>query len=67
MPNKHNDSPRHHIRRARYKVENSPEYDRGLVVRAIIRFWISENALVGWIAPCRTTPGGQRKFSAPAI
>ncbi|MEL6646070.1 MAG: IS5 family transposase [Pseudomonadota bacterium] len=67
MPNKHNDPRRHHIPRARYRVENWPEYDRGLVQRGDIRFWISEDALVGWIAPDRTTPGGQRKFSNLAI
>ena len=67
MPNKHNDPRRHHIPRARYTVENWPENDRGLVERGEIRFWISEEALEGWIAPSRTTPGRQRKFSNLAI
>ncbi|MEO1582855.1 MAG: IS5 family transposase [Pseudomonadota bacterium] len=67
MPNKHNDPRRHHIPRARYKVENWPEYDRGLVQRGDIRFWISDEALAGWIAPSRATPGGQQKFSNLAI
>ncbi|MEL7277622.1 MAG: transposase, partial [Pseudomonadota bacterium] len=67
MPNEHHKPRRHHIPRARYKVENWPEYDRGLVERGDIRFWISEDALEGWIAPSRTTPGGQCKFSNLAI
>ncbi|MEO1273428.1 MAG: transposase, partial [Myxococcota bacterium] len=67
MPNKNNDPRRHHIPRARYKVQNWPEYDRGLVQRGDIRFWISEDALEGWVAPCRMTPGGQQKFSNLAI
>ncbi|MEO1603319.1 MAG: transposase, partial [Pseudomonadota bacterium] len=67
MPNKHNDARRHHIPRARYKVENWPEYDRGLVEWGDIRFWISEDGLAGRIAPYRTTPGGHRKFSNLAI
>ncbi|MEL7278261.1 MAG: transposase [Pseudomonadota bacterium] len=67
MPNKHNDPRRHQIPKARYKVENWPEYDRGLGQRGDIRFWISEDALEGWAAASRTTPGGQRKFSDLAI
>ena len=48
-------------------MENWPEYDRGLVQRGDIRFWISEEALEGWATPYRTPPGGQRKFSNLAI
>jgi hypothetical protein len=29
--------------------------------------WLSEDAIAGWRAPCRTTPGGQRRFSNLAI
>jgi hypothetical protein len=29
--------------------------------------WLSEDAIVGWRAACRTTPGGQRRFSSLAI
>ena len=47
MPQKHNDPRRHHIPRARHKVKNWPEYDRELVERGDIRFWISEDALTG--------------------
>jgi hypothetical protein len=38
-----------------------------LVRRGDIRVWLSEDAIVGWRAACRTTPGGQRRFSSLAI
>jgi hypothetical protein len=48
-------------------VTNWAEYDRGLVRRGDIRLWIDEEALEGWFAPRRGTPGGQRVFSNRAI
>jgi Transposase DDE domain len=67
LPFKHHEAQRHHIRKAHYRVENWPEYDRGLVQRGDIRVWLSEDAIAGWCAACRTTPGGQRSFSNLAI
>jgi Transposase DDE domain len=58
---------RHRIPKARYRVQNWPDYDRGLVRRGDIRAWLSDDAIVGWRATCRTTPGGQRRFSNLAI
>ena len=58
---------KHHIPRMSFKVTNWADYDRGLVQRGDIRFWIDEEAIKAWIAPYRTTPGGQRKFSNFAI
>ena len=46
---------------------NWPDYDRGLVRRGDIRFWIDESALEQWDAAKRRTPGGQRRFSVLAI
>ena len=46
---------------------NWPDYDRGLVRRGDIRFWIDESALEQWDAAKRRTPGGQRRFSELAI
>jgi hypothetical protein len=57
----------HRIPKARYRVENWPEYHRGLVRRGDIRVWLSEDAIAGWPAACRRTPGGQRRFSNLAI
>jgi hypothetical protein len=67
MPYRHHDPQRHHIPKARYRVTNWPEYDRGLVRRGDIRLWIDEKALEHWFAPRRGTPGGQRVFSNLAI
>ena len=61
------DSRLHHIPRAKYRVMNWPDYDRGLVRRGDIRFWIDESALEQWDAAKRRTPGGQRRFSELAI
>lgn len=67
MPFKFHEAQRHHIAKQRYRVRNWPEYDRGLVRRGDIRVWLSEDAIVGWRAASRTTPGGQRRFSDLAI
>ena len=67
MPLKHHAPNRHHIPKMSFKVTNWADYDRGLVERGDIRFWIDEDAIKAWIAPYRTTPGGQRKFSNFAI
>ena len=67
MPFKFHASRRHHIPRAKYRVMNWPDYDRGLVRRGDIRFWIDESALEQWDAAKRRTTGGQRRFSELAI
>ena len=67
MPFKFHASCRHHIPRAKYRVMNWPDYDRGLVRRGDIRFWIDESALEQWDAAKRRTPGGQRRFSELTI
>ena len=50
MPFKFHASRRHHIPRAKYRVMNWPDYDRGLVRRGDICFWIDESALEQWDA-----------------
>ncbi len=67
MPFKFHGARRHRIPRARYSVRNRAQYDRGLVRRGDIRVWLSEDAIAGWRAACRTTPGGQRRLSNLAI
>jgi Transposase DDE domain len=67
MPFKFHEPRRHRIPRARYRVTNWPEYDRGLVGRGDLRLWIAEDALAGWAAPRRRTRGGQARFSDLAI
>ena len=67
IPFKFHEAHRHRIPKALYRVRNWAEYDHGLVQRGDIRVWLSEDAIVGWRATCRTTPGGQRRFSNLAI
>jgi len=67
MPHKFNASRRHRIPKAKYKVLNWSEYDRGLVQRGDIRFWIDQRVLDEWAAPIRSTPGGQRRYSDIAV
>jgi len=67
MPFKHNAARRHRIPKARYRVRNWPVYEAGLKRRGDLTLWIDEDALAGWHAERRTTPGGQRHYSDLAI
>jgi Transposase DDE domain len=67
MPFKSNEARRHRIPKAGYRLGNWADYDRGLVQRGDIRLWLSEDAIAGWRAACRTTPGGQRRFTNLAV
>jgi hypothetical protein len=67
MPFKHNTVRRHHIPKARYRVQNWPAYEAGLTRRGDLTLWLDEDALTGWQAPRRSTPGGQAWYSDAAI
>ena len=67
MPFKHNAARRHRIPQARYRVQNWPAYEAGLRRRGDLTLWLDEDALAGWQAPRRTTPGGQPWYSDAAI
>lgn len=67
MPYKLNEPNRDKIPKARYRVTNWSEYDRGLVQRGDVRFWIDEAVITDWIAPWRKGPGGQRRYSNTVI
>lgn len=67
MPFKHNAVHRHRIPLQKFRVKNWPEYEAGLRQRGSITFWISEAAIAGWLAPKRTTRGGQSRYSDLAI
>src|ERR671917_688396 len=67
MPFKHNAARRHHIPKARYRVQNWPAYEAGLKRRGDLTLWLDEDALAGWQAPRRSTPGGQARYSDAAI
>src|SRR6185312_14336109 len=67
MPYKFNETRRHKIPRARYRVANWPEYDAALVRRGSITVWLSEEAVEAWHAPATGERGGQPVYSAIAI
>jgi hypothetical protein len=66
MPFKHNAARRHRIPKVRYRVQNRPAYEAGLRRRGDL-IWLDEDALSGWQAPRRSTPGGQARYSDAAI
>ena len=67
MPYKFNESRRHKIPVARYRVTNWPEYDAALVRRGSLTVWITEEAVAAWHAPATGERGGQPVYSAIAI
>src|SRR3712207_3564382 len=67
VPFKLNQDRRHHIPRQRHKVTNWPAYDASLRRRGSLTVWFSAEAIEGWAAEPRTTPGGQPWYSALAI
>jgi hypothetical protein len=67
MPHKFNDSRRHKIPMARYRVTNWPEYDAALVRRGSLTVWFTEEAVEAWHAPATGERGGQPIYSATAI
>ena len=67
MPYKYNESRRHKIPKARYRVTNWPEYDSALIRRGSITVWLSEEAVAAWHAPATGERGGQPVYSEIAI
>ncbi|MFZ1428003.1 MAG: IS5 family transposase [Geminicoccaceae bacterium] len=67
MPFKLNRNRRHHIPRQTHKVTNWPTYEASLRRRGSLTVWFSAEAIEGWAAEPRTTPGGQPWYSALAI
>ncbi len=67
MPFKHNAARRHRIPKMRFTVTNWSSYEAGLCRRGSLTFWVDEDAIAGWWAAPRTTPGGQARYSDLAI
>jgi hypothetical protein len=67
MPFKHNATCRHHIGEMKFKVTNWQEYEAGLRRRGSLTMWLTSEAIAMWIAPRRTTRGGQPRYSDLAI
>lgn len=67
MPHKHNEARRHKIPKHKFKVTNWAAYNESLRRRGDLTVWISDEALIQWLAPRRTSRGGQPKYSDLAI
>ena len=67
MPFKLNQDRRHHIPRQKHRVTNSAAYDAALRQRGSLTVWFTPEAIEGWRAAPRTTPGGQPWYSPLAI
>ena len=67
MPFKFHSKGRHHIPRQRDRVTNWRDYDTALRNRGSLTIWFTDEALAGWKAQPRTTPGGQPHYSDLAI
>src|SRR3954454_25311056 len=67
LPFKLNQTRRHHIPRRTHEVTNWPAYEASLRRRGSLTVWFSAEAVEGWAAEPRTTPGGQPWYSALAI
>ena len=57
----------HPNHKTKYRVQNWPQYERGLVERGDVTVWISREAIAAWAPTGKRRPGGQRKFSDLAI
>jgi hypothetical protein len=67
MPFKLHSKGRRHVPRQRHRVANWREYDATLRNRGSLTIWFTPDAIAGWNAQPRTTPGGQRHYSDLAI
>jgi hypothetical protein len=67
MPFKLHSKSRRHILRQCLRVTNRREYDASLRNRGSLPVWFTPEAIAGWKAQPRTTPGGQRHYSDLAI
>src|SRR3954464_8693051 len=67
MPYKFNEPRRHKIPRARYRVQNWPEYDTDLQRRGDLTVWGAPEASGAWCPHQRGRRGRPRDYSDEAI
>jgi hypothetical protein len=67
VPFKFHSKGRRHIPRQRHRGANWREYDAALRNRGSLTIWFTPDAIAGWKAQPRTTPGGQPHYSDLAI
>jgi len=59
VPFKANADRRHHIPKQQHRVTNWAGYDAALRQRGGLTVWFTDDAIAGWRAEPRTTPGRQ--------
>lgn len=64
MPKQKHTQPR---RKTLYRVKNWPEYDKALVQRGSISFWLSDDFVKGWLYTGEKQRGSQFDYSDQAI
>ena len=67
MPFKFHSKGRRHIPRQRHRVTNWRDYEDSASQSRSLTIWFTPDAIAGWKAQPRTTPGGQRQYSNLAI
>jgi len=67
MPYKANEPRRHKIPKARYRVQNWPEYDKALQRRGSLTVWVTPEAIAAWQPPRTGQRGRPRDYSEVAI
>ncbi|WP_264658097.1 IS5 family transposase [Azospirillum canadense] len=67
MPYKANESRRHKIPKARYRVENWAAYDAALRRRGDLTIWVSPEAIAAWTPPATGRRGRPSRYSDIAI
>src|SRR3954451_17345611 len=66
-PYRFNEPRRHKIPRARYWVQNWPEYDRALQRRGDLTVWVTPEAIAAWCPPRTGRRGRPRDYSDVAV
>ena len=67
MPYKANEKRRHKIPKARYRVENWPDYDAALRRRGDLVVWVTPEAIAAWTPPRSGSRGRPRHYSEIAV
>ena len=67
MPYKANESRRHKIPRARYRVENWAAYDAALRRRGDLTIWVTPEVITAWTPPATERRGRPARYSDIAI
>lgn len=67
MPYKANESRRHRIPKARYRVQNWSAYDAALRRRSDLTIWVTPEAIAAWTPASTSRRGRPRRYSGIAI